>query len=154
MGPCPAHDADAVTAGRLASVPIVTEPARHFGARVDVLPQTVCRVLDIVWCISRETFMKKLSLALAVAAALSTVVVPIAPASAATAVARTASHGALANHAERGNAIILSQTQLNGLARSNPQLHAKLMAAYRTNSIPQLSKGEKRTVQAITQKNM
>jgi hypothetical protein len=98
--------------------------------------------------------MKKLSLALAVAAALSTVVVPIAPASAATAVARTASHGALANHAERGNAIILSQTQLNGLARSNPQLHAKLMAAYRTNSIPQLSKGEKRTVQAITQKNM
>ena len=60
----------------------------------------------------------------------------------------------LANRAGHGEAAILSQAQMNDLARTHPALHAKLMNAYRTLSIPKLTPAEKKLVDQMTAGNL
>lgn len=101
--------------------------------------------------------MKKLSLTLAVVAALATVVVPVAPAQAATDRAATspaARHRAIADHAERGNAAILSKAQMQRLKRSDPALYAKLYKAHTTGTIPVLTAAEQKHVKAMSDGNL
>jgi hypothetical protein len=95
--------------------------------------------------------MRKLSFIVAVLAAISTVVVPVAPASAATG---ATTEQKLIRHAERGEAAILSKAQLDRLAKANPALHTKLMTAYQTNSVPSLTPVEKKAVQKLTDRNL
>lgn len=119
--------------------------------------------------------MKRTSFALAVLAALSMIVSPVAPAYAAggdaggtpaqTSSAKPAKKAKLsaerqqirskiAAHAERGEAAILSKAQVDRLKVTNPKLHAKIMAAYYSNTIPELSPAEKKMLHATTQKNL
>ena len=60
----------------------------------------------------------------------------------------------LADHAQLGEAAIISQAQMNDLARTHPSLHAKLMNAYRTLSVPRLTADERRLVNQITAGNL
>ncbi len=106
--------------------------------------------------------MRKASFVLAVLAAMSMVVTPVAPSYAAGTTGAPVTVGAekqkirqqIATHAERGEAAILSKAQVDRLAVTNPKLHAKVMAAYRSNTIPQLTPGEKKILQAATNKNL
>ena len=102
----------------------------------------------------------KFGMMLAVLAAVSLVISPIAPALAAApeAVAARMSNSAvrakLVQHAKRGEAAVLTKRQIDRLARTNPRLHSKLMAAYRSNSIPKLTAAEKQVVGAMTNRNL
>lgn len=108
--------------------------------------------------------MKRTSFVLAVLAALSMVITPVAPSYAAGMAGEPAKASVspekqkirqqIAAHAERGEAAILSKAQLDRLAVTNPKLHAKVMTAYHTNTIPQLTPSEKKTLQAATDKNL
>jgi hypothetical protein len=132
--------------------------------------------------------MKKISFALALLAAISIVVQPVAPAYAtiadepvqsapaqkldlpavqrSLAAAQTLEEfildaqinrdvrDTLAHHAGQGEAAILSRAQMDDLARTHPALHAKLMNAYRTMSVPHLTMDEKRLVDQMTAGNL
>lgn len=87
-------------------------------------------------------------------AALATVVVPVAPASAAPALKGKAAVHKLLEHAERGEALILSFKQLKQIKATNKNLHDKLMSAYRANAVPVLSAEEKHQLQAVTRNNI
>jgi len=60
----------------------------------------------------------------------------------------------LADHAQLGEAAILSPAQMDDLARTHPQLRTKLMNAYRTTSIPKLTAPEKKLVAQMTAENL
>jgi len=60
----------------------------------------------------------------------------------------------LVYHAQRGEAAILTQAQMNDLAQTHPALHAKLLHAYRTASMPHLTVAEKTVVDQITAGNL
>jgi len=60
----------------------------------------------------------------------------------------------LAHHAGQGEAAILSRAQMDDLARTHPALHAKLMNAYRTMSVPHLTTHEKHLVDQMTAGNL
>jgi hypothetical protein len=132
--------------------------------------------------------MKKISFALALLAAISIVVQPVAPAYATIADEPIQSaplqkldlpmvqralvatqtldefildaqinrdvRDTLAHHAGQGEAAILSRAQMDDLARTQPALHAKLMNAYRTMSVPHLTTNEKRLVDQMTAGNL
>jgi hypothetical protein len=111
--------------------------------------------------------MKKLSLAVAMLAAASMVVAPVAPSFASEAgesaalryVAPQAMtskqvHQRIVAHAQRGEAAILSKSQLDRLAATHPKLHAKLMMAYNTGTVPSLTAKEKKMLTAQTQANL
>jgi hypothetical protein len=132
--------------------------------------------------------MKKISFALALLAAISIVVQPVAPAYATMADEPVQSaplqkfdlptvqralvavqtldefildaqidretREKLAHHAGQGEAAILSRVQIDYLARTNPTLHAKLMSAYRTMSVPNLTADEKQFVDRMTSANL
>jgi len=60
----------------------------------------------------------------------------------------------LASHAARGEAAILSRAQMDELSRTRPGLYAKLMKAYRTASMPNLTAEEKKLVDGLTAGNV
>jgi hypothetical protein len=101
----------------------------------------------------------KFGMAFAVLAALSLVISPVAPALAANGVAPAAithaqAKAKIVHHAERGEAAILTKAQMDRLARANPSLHRKVMVAYRTNTIPQVTAAEKRLLGRMTSRNL
>lgn len=111
--------------------------------------------------------MKKLSFVAAMFAALSMVVTPVAPSFASEAgesgklryvepqtLKSKHVRQKIAMHAERGEAAILSKAQLDRLAATNPKLHAKLMTAYNTGTVPSLSATEKKMLTAKTNANL
>ncbi len=109
--------------------------------------------------------MKKLNFAVAMVAAVSMVVTPVVPSFAQEAdryapamqqqvVSKTDTRNKIARHAERGEAAILSKAQVDRLARTNPKLHARLMAAYNSGAVPSLTQSEKKMLAATTQANL
>jgi hypothetical protein len=98
--------------------------------------------------------LKRLSLALALLAAASLVISPVAPAYAASMKSAKAKTEWIASHAKKGNIAILSTQQMRVLAVTNPRLHAKLWAAYQKSSVPKLTRGERKYVAAVTTKNL
>jgi hypothetical protein len=109
--------------------------------------------------------MKKLNFAVAMVAAVSMVVTPVVPSFAQEAdryapamqqqvVSKTDTRNKIARHAERGEAAILSKAQVDRLARTNPKLHARLMAAYNSGTVPSLTQSEKKMLAATTQSNL
>jgi hypothetical protein len=123
--------------------------------------------------------MKCISFVLAAVAALGIIVEPVAPSFAMTTVddqaapsfATTANDSLIyqiaaksgdsvairqqiASHAERGNTAILSAAQMESLATSNPALYAKLMTAYRSNTMPSLTPDEKKLMKQMTARNL
>jgi hypothetical protein len=109
--------------------------------------------------------MKKLNFAVAMVAAVSMVVTPVVPSFAQEAdryapamqqqvVSKTDTRNKIARHAERGEAAILSKAQVDRLARTNPKLHARLMAAYNNGTVPSLTQSEKKMLAATTQANL
>lgn len=88
-------------------------------------------------------------------------VVPVAPSFAASEApapkAATSAQTAkqkLANHAARGEAIILSQAQLDRLATTNKALHAKIVKAHQTGTVPKLTAAEKKQMRVMTAGNL
>jgi hypothetical protein len=110
--------------------------------------------------------MKKLSFAVAMIAAVSLVVTPVAPAFAQkddsrylpavqqAALTKSEARQKIVAHAERGEAAILSKAQVDQLARTNPKLHAKLMTAYNSGTVPSLTPAEKKMLVATTKSNL
>ena len=98
--------------------------------------------------------MRKIGFVLAVLSTMSMTVLPVAPSYAATAAPEQSVQQTIANHATRGEAVIISQAQMNELATSNPALHAKLSAAYQTGTLPKLNKSEKAMLQKVTAANL
>jgi len=102
----------------------------------------------------------KFGMMLAVLAAVSLVVAPIAPALAATpeAVSASMSNSAvrakLVQHAKRGEAAILTKRQIDKLARTNPDLHKRLMAAYGTGTVPKVTAAEKQMLAGMSERNL
>jgi hypothetical protein len=109
--------------------------------------------------------MKKLNFAVAMVAAVSMVVTPVAPSFAQddsrfmpkvqeAVVSKTDARGKVMRHAERGEAAIVSKVQMDRIAKTNPKLHARLMAAYNAGTVPSLSASEKKMLVATTQANL
>lgn len=111
--------------------------------------------------------MKKLSFVIAMLAALSMVVTPVAPSFASEAGESGTSRFVepqatkskqvrqqIAAHAQRGDAAILSKAQVDRLAATNPKLHAKLMKAYNAGTAPSLTPTEKKMLTAKTNANL
>ena len=111
--------------------------------------------------------MKTVNFAVAMLAAVSMVVTPVAPSFAfdapggraeqvakLQAVTAKSTHQKIATHAERGEAAILSKAQVDRLATTNPKLHARLMAAYNSGTVPSLTAKEKKMLIATTQANL
>jgi hypothetical protein len=98
--------------------------------------------------------LKRLSLALALLAAASLVISPVAPAYAHAVKSEKAKTEWIAGQAKKGNIAILSTQQMRVLAVTNPKLHAKLWTAYQKGSVPKLTRGEKKYVTAVTTKNL
>jgi hypothetical protein len=98
--------------------------------------------------------MKRTGFALAFMATIAMTVVPVAPSFAAAPQDKAAAQQALADHAQRGDVVVLSPAQMNQLAISKPALHAKLAAAHQSGKIPSLTASEKRTVTALTKQNI
>lgn len=108
--------------------------------------------------------MKKASFVVAMFAAVSMVVTPVTPVQASEPgesgasrfVAATAAQPRqkIASHAQKGEAAILSKAQVDQLAKTNPKLHARLMAAYNSGTVPTLSAAEKKMLASVTQSNL
>jgi hypothetical protein len=108
--------------------------------------------------------MKMLNFAVAAVAAVSMVVTPAvsyaqevdryAPAMNQQAVSKLDTRQKIARHAERGEAAILSKAQVDRLARTNPKLHARLMAAYNSGTVPTLTQSEKKMLASVTHANL
>jgi sensor c-di-GMP phosphodiesterase-like protein len=98
--------------------------------------------------------LKRLSLALALLAAASLVISPVAPAYAASIKSDKAKTEWIAKQAKSGNIAILSTKQMSVLAKANPKLHAKLWAAYQNNTVPNLTTTERKAVAAATTNNL
>jgi hypothetical protein len=98
--------------------------------------------------------MRKTGFALAVLSTIAMTVVPVAPSFAAAKHHQPTANQVLADHAQRGDVIVLSPTQMDRLATSNPALHAKLAAAHQAGTVPSLTRSEKKIVNALTQQNM
>lgn len=86
--------------------------------------------------------------------AMAMTVLPAMPSFAGTRAPVSAANQALADHAARGDIVVLSQEQMGALALSNPALHAKLWTAHQNGTVPKLTPAEKRTVAALTAQNM
>jgi hypothetical protein len=104
--------------------------------------------------------MRKMGLALALLASVSMTVLPVAPSYAATpttpkaAMTEKSAKQALVRHAERGEAAILSQAQLDRLAVTHKRLHAKIVAANQAGEVPKLTASEKKLLRTMTAQNM
>lgn len=98
--------------------------------------------------------MKRIGFALAFVATIAMTVMPVAPSFAAAQKQQIPANQALAEHAARGDVVVLSPAQMNALAVSKPALHAKLAAAHQTGTVPKLTSSEKRHVAALTQSNI
>lgn len=109
--------------------------------------------------------MKKLNFAVAMIAAVSMVVTPVAPSFAQDdsrfmpkvqelVVSKADARGKVVRHAERGEAAIVSKAQMDRIAKINPKLHARLMAAYNAGTVPSLSAAEKKMLVATTKSNL
>jgi hypothetical protein len=96
--------------------------------------------------------MKKLGFVLALFAAFSMTVLPVAPSYAAA--PKASAEQALADHAARGNIAVLSQAQLSALAASNPALYSKITTARDTGKVPHFTAAEKQTLRGMTAQNM
>jgi hypothetical protein len=97
--------------------------------------------------------MRKTGFALAMIATIAMTVVPVAPSFAAAPAPKSAEQK-FVDHARRGDIAILSTAQMRAIAQSNPKLHAKLMRAYETSTVPRLTAAEKKYVRDVTQKNL
>jgi hypothetical protein len=110
--------------------------------------------------------MKKLNFAVAMIAAVSMVVTPVAPSFAqddsrfmpkvqeSVVKGKQASREKIVAHAQRGEAAIVSKAQMDRIAKTNPKLHARLMAAYNAGTVPSLSVSEKKMLVATTNSNL
>lgn len=102
----------------------------------------------------------KFGMMLAVLAAVSLALLPVTPALAAApqAISAKMSNSAvrakLVQHAKRGEAAILTKRQLDQLARTNPDLHKRLMAAYGTSTVPKVTAAEKRMLAGMSERNL
>src|SRR5262249_30684779 len=101
----------------------------------------------------RGDIMKKTGLALALAAILSMTVLPVAPSFAATPAPKSAKMS-IADHAARGEAVILSQAQLERLAPPNPTLPKKPAAPHAAGKVRKLSAAEKKMLRTMTAGNL
>jgi hypothetical protein len=102
----------------------------------------------------KEAVLRIPSFILAVIAAISTAVIPVAPSYAAASSSDRAPTATLMAQANQGNIAVLSQEQMSDLYRTRPQLHTKLMDAYYGGKQPTLTVEEKRLLQTITARNM
>jgi hypothetical protein len=97
-------------------------------------------------------------MALAVLAAVSLVISPVAPAFANGIAPGATTHAAakarIVRHAERGELAILTKQQLKQLAVRNPALFRKVVTAYRTNTVPTVTAAEKRLLTAMSSRNL
>lgn len=100
----------------------------------------------------RGLIMRKMGLVLALLSTVSMTVLPVAPSFAAA--PQDSKQQQFIRHAERGDIVVLSPTQMSALEQSNPSLHAKLLAANKTGKVPHLTKAEKALVRSLTQQNM
>lgn len=110
--------------------------------------------------------MKKTSFAVAMLAAISMVVTPVAPSFAkddsrylpavqeSVVKGKQTSREKITAHAQAGEAAIVSKAQMDRLARTNPKLHARLMAAYNAGTVPSLTAAEKKMLVATTKANL
>jgi hypothetical protein len=100
--------------------------------------------------------MRKIGQALALVACVSMTVVPVAPSFAATPAPKSAASAQqkLVDHAARGEAIILSKAQLDRLATTNKALHAKILKAHQTGTVPNLTAAEKKMMRTMTAGNL
>jgi len=110
--------------------------------------------------------MKKLNFAVAMLAAASMVVTPVAPSFAmddsrylpkvqeSVVKGKQTSRDKIIAHAQAGEAAIVSKAQMDRLAKTNPKLHARLMAAYNAGTVPSLSAAEKKMLVATTKSNL
>jgi hypothetical protein len=98
--------------------------------------------------------MKRTGFALAFVAAIAMTITPVAPSFAAAPKQQMSANQTLADHAVRGDVVVLSPAQMNELAVSKPALHAKLAAAHRTGTVPKLTSSEKLYVAKLTQSNI
>ncbi len=110
--------------------------------------------------------MKKLNFAVAMIAAVSMVVTPVAPSFAqddsrfmpkvqeSVLKGKQASREKIVAHAQRGEAAIVSKAQMDRIAKTNSKLHARLMAAYNSGTVPSLSAAEKKMLVATTKSNL
>jgi hypothetical protein len=98
--------------------------------------------------------MRKMSFALALLATVSMTFIPVAPSYAASRARASTTNELVAKHAANGNLAVLSQAQMNDLARTHPNLHARLAAAAAKGTVPKLSKTERRLLRAMTAQNM
>lgn len=90
---------------------------------------------------------------LALLATVSMTAVPVAPSLAATSKPVTAEQK-MANYARKGDLAILSQAQMSVLAQTSPTLHAKLLKASQTGTVPKLNAAEKAQVRQLTAANI
>jgi hypothetical protein len=110
--------------------------------------------------------MKKTSFVVAMLACISMVVTPVAPSFAqddsrfmpkvqeSVVKGKQESRERIVAHAQAGEAAIVSKAQMDRLAKSNPKLHARLMAAYNAGTVPSLSAAEKKMLVATTKSNL
>jgi hypothetical protein len=98
--------------------------------------------------------LKRLSFVVAMLAAISLVVSPVAPAYAQAMKSDKARNEVIVSQAKKGNIAILSKAQMTALKVTNPRLHAKLWTAYQKGTLPSLTAGEKKVVAAFTSKNL
>ena len=101
----------------------------------------------------------KFGMMLAVLAAVSLVISPIAPAlaaapEAAARMSNSAVRAKLVQHAKRGEAAILTKRQIDKLARTNPDLHKRLMAAYGTGTVPKVTPAERKMLAGMSEQNL
>ncbi|HET9904667.1 MAG TPA: hypothetical protein VFQ27_13315 [Xanthobacteraceae bacterium] len=98
--------------------------------------------------------MRKMSFALALLASVSMTFIPVAPSYAAAPARASSANELVVKHAAKGNLAVLSQAQMNALARTHPSLHARLAKAAANGTVPKLSKAERRLLNNLTAQNM
>jgi len=108
--------------------------------------------------------MKKASFVVAMLAAVSMVLAPMTPVQASepgesgmsrfVAMTGAQPRQKIASHAQKGEAAILTKAQVAQIAKTNPKLHARLMAAYNSGTVPVLSASEKKMLASATQSNL
>lgn len=79
---------------------------------------------------------------------------PMTPSYAASPAPQQSVQQSVAKSAARGDAVILSQAQMNQLATSSPALHAKLSTAYQNGTVPKLTRAEKAMLANMTAGNL
>jgi hypothetical protein len=104
--------------------------------------------------------MKRTGFVLAFVATVSMTVLPATPSFAAMPVTRSIANlqttlaDQAAAHVRSGDLAVLSPAQMTALARSNPNLHSKLLRASKAGTMPSLTPSEKRLVRSLSARNV